>query len=702
MKWRINKMRKLVSARINFRYLMYTLNKNKGLLFLYGLLVGTAYPVAIFNSLRHSYSYHDNYSYLVGLLFVAVILSVVTPIIIFNYLSSKKAVDVYHSLPIRRRDLLVSNVVLAYLFVAIPTVLSFIIGQIVLVNATSVNFSWDVVFLFLRALVLLGSLQLQVTFVIMNTGALFDIVIHTFIFLIAPFVGYGAYSLFASTYIVGYYTSFETAFRYLSPISAQFTLFNENASMQDTVMLYWLVLAIIFAVLAVSFYDKRKSEESENPFVNRWYFPTIVSIFTGFLFVIFFIGLNYNYEFAPEISINNLFYPVLFTYAIYMVLDTARRRTFKLVMRSTLNYVIILAVTVVFLFLGYFISGLSYSWKTPQAANIGSVVLNTSADNHIIDLQAYSDLKFTSQESIDEILAVHQNIVTILRNNYEIISGNTANVESRFGYSIDDEYATITFKYTYTDGGTFNRSYYVPYALIYDLVNLLDNPEYYQVTQPILSDQSLRVSDIYLSDPLMMNYYVFNADREALKTAFFNDLAKLSVDDLLYEANELKYVLAYSFAQSSTSGQSNPSDVQYYPYQPVLFIDDRFTETIALLETRLIPTSSDLVTYIHLIEPNITSDDYYGRNYSSVIFHGVPAQNGYSIYYEASTKVSVPELEEQLSQLSPFISGLRFQKEAGYALILEPTRQSSYDYSYSYTVPLSEEGYQLLMDMMRQ
>nr|WP_252968869.1 hypothetical protein [Erysipelothrix rhusiopathiae] len=97
-------MKTLINSRINFDYLKFNFKKYKGLLLFYTILLMTSFPIpTLIRWIQTPDRYHyENYS--TGSVYVPIIitifLSIVTPMILFNYLSSKKSVDVFHSYPL--------------------------------------------------------------------------------------------------------------------------------------------------------------------------------------------------------------------------------------------------------------------------------------------------------------------------------------------------------------------------------------------------------------------------------------------------------------------------------------------------------------------------------------------------------------------------------------------------------------------------
>lgn len=610
-------MKKLFDSRINMNLLKYNLRQHRALFVVYFTLLFTTYPLPIIiqflNKYRLSYMIDDIYLFKPYVMVaITIVLAVITPFIVFNYLNSKKAVDVFHSLPIKRSDLLFTlSINSSFLFV-VPFLLNYFIGVIL---GTSfgyvVNYNFVIsVFLLCVMLIIIQSISI---FVIMNTGTMSDGIVHTLILIALPYILYTAFNLFASNFIFGMKGFSWENLKYLSPIFTTFMVMNDNYLLNTkfVLSLYWIIVFIAFSAITIKLYDKRKSENSEMPFVNERYFPTVVSIFTSLIFIILNVGFSIvgdqnnrtlTYFLRPE----SLALATLITFVGYTVLNFFRYRSVKFFLRSSLKYVIVWTSTIVVCSLLIVTQIFGLVWRVPSNKDIdrvGLAVAQLSEIHPIFGINRYAypnsdnyEPTLTSDHSIDEFTTFHKSINRRLKNQKRFVKFGDETGLYDEAIIKKETYTPISFTYFLDSGRRIRKDLSIPVELTVELTSLLNDRDYQMLANPILNSEAPISEDIYLYNSTMTKYETILADdfKKELQNAYFKDLETLGNENLAYDESSLEYVIEYSYISNFTYEPSTEfhNGVDWYKLQSMhldptnqyLMIDTRFPNTINYLK----------------------------------------------------------------------------------------------------------------------
>lgn len=611
----------LFKLRLQTEYLRFLLKRNARYMFIMSIAMLTLYPVLgiTVKILSRSASYDGIRE--VGLFFnIALLLltSFMIPLQIHGYMNSKKNLDVYHALPIRRQDLFLTSLIASIVIIAVPFTVGWFSGGLLMMNN---GFTFLVI---LERFVVLLSISTAilsiVLFTMMNTGTSLDAFMYAVVLNFLPLLAYGAYILFVQTILLGFTIGDLT--KYISVLFPIWALFDNgfylkaglwNSAYVNAV--YWLIISALFIIVANQFYLRRKSEKAEKPFTNKTFFP-VVSGLIVILFIIFEYCVIYNLNsvmyYTSFYNPINFIFPLFFSAVLYLVMDAIAERGFKHLFKAFLTYLIIAAVAVTILIGGIASKGFGYASKIPALTNIDSVEL-AYADYSQLILPApdtYNDdtaveyafiqsvMTLTSPEDIQAVYNLHKIIIAEFKwidYNYNV--GNNGNLikilEEQKGYvksyeplpfsynsaSYGSNTVDITITYHLKNGSKLQRSYMIPVQWTVELLKLANSPEIINVTAPNLAnlDRYPTLSSASWVTPLSMTTInnVSTLNLGALKAAYLADLATLSDA----QAISTEYTAVGYLTLSTCKSVGNACITSK------LAVDERFPLTLAYLSS---------------------------------------------------------------------------------------------------------------------
>lgn len=566
---------------------------------------------------------------------ITIFLSIVTPMILFNYLSSKKSVDVFHSLPIKRSDLFLTNYVASLLIIFIPFTIAYFSGYALNNLLFNISLKWYHIETYFQLLAIFFATTTPVMFVLMNTGTLSDALIYTVIIFIAPFLAFGALELFASTFVIGYTSMRMDSLAFLSPpISVLFGLRTTNSPYDMGLYAsYWLILGLILLSVSLVIHDARKSEKSETPFINNWFFPLIIYLFTGivliFLLPIFAMGTR-------TLTVGSVVMPILIALLLFTLLNIIKNRSLKNMTEILKNYTIFAVVLMIFCTILYVTNGLGYTYYIPKIDKIESVTITSQGEfsgiedeDFLINAGNYlfqKNLHITREQP--ELLQLtntfHYSIVSQLKENEGLVSSNL---------EYTSEYTPIYIEYKLKSGSKIKRRFNVKDELLKPLYPAVVNPDTLKDTN-ILFNEEKQINQIYIFNNTLTKGYRFTGSRSELIETYKDDLQNA---ELQPNGDTLNFVLAYKLKDRD------------YMNDYLLNIDNRHPKTTEYIKNNLKPID------------NINTEGmiYRAENEDSVFAKGISASS--SIYVSDNVSnhdsdfVSSSELELLKDKVSSFV-----------------------------------------------
>ena len=677
----------------NLDYLRFLIKRNRRFMMLMGLGMIVLYPVLLLTLQLINPNIYINDIRGVGQVFALILLivsAISIPFLTLGYMNSKKHLDTYHALPIKRSDLLIINVIAAFIIMVIPFTIAWFAGGLVVLSSEFTLI--DILTTWITSLMIVSAIFSIIVFTLMHTGTSIDGLLYGMVLNFLPILTYAAYTAFSAIVLLGFNGDYIA--RYIGlifPIWSLFeNLFEVETRLWDSSILnglYWLVISVVLLIASRYFYKIRRHDKAESPFTNPYFFTTIsafVSVVLVFLMYAGFYSINESIEqnfFNPL----NFIFPFFFTGVIYLVMDTISQRSFKNLYKAMLRYLIIAAVGFGLLLFGLFSKGFGYITRVPEVDSIKSVELRLDDYNSVIIPRVeinytdyYNSDLFAYLIEDEKGIEIVQNMHKIILNEYKWIdysnrgiyiydSSLIERIESvdgyvpsyeELGYSLSPYYGsslTIRFTYTLESGSVVSRSYNIPYEWTSSLKELMYNKGVLKAYAPnvALREQYKFLNTVSLQNaftPVTSSFNVKNFDLELFSQAYekdFENLSSRSVFDLQPET------LGYVKIKTCKSEKNENTCIE-----SSILINGLYTNTLAYLNSinASFPEMSNFASLkpIIFIPSENAMDDYkyytaFGLNSSNYGFGEYNKEGVYKATYVELT-------EEQLNTILPYTS----------------------------------------------
>lgn len=516
----------------------------------------------------------------------------------FNFITSKKMVNVYYSLGITRTKLFcgkyLSGLLLLFIAIFIPMLLIFI-GNIAALGFSASMFK-AVMFYFLNFICIAFTSYTITSAVFAAVGTTFETAIFSAIILFIPDIflysvqalmdkflygnPYGNNFVFANEY---YYTgeqgisTLPQKFSFLSPVFwgkkqlVEFSLADKQNA-KDAVpeispnfvyALIWLAVCIAVFFLAVLLFNKRKAEICGFIGTNR-YLNSAVSLLAAF--AAFCVIISNFEDLIAGIALGALAFAI-----VHLVLEIIVLRDLKKFVRGLYKLPIGIVVSIAIVFL--FSSGLfGYSQKIPDISDIKSVAVTYVGTNNEYGL--FSDNyyyfscdyryygfsnslsgEFTTANDIKAVVEAHE------------VIANTDESDR----TLENE---IQFIYTLKDGSTVMRSFNAVSPEGYKKVLYLEDCDYYdEVLKDYFKGKIREFKDWDDSKE-----YVFSSAQKNLRDTYTVNVYSKYIDKVftvnLSESDKAKLLGALYTDIVNRSAQE-----KYYPDEsPVAFVNFLYGE----------------------------------------------------------------------------------------------------------------------------
>lgn len=604
-------MAKRFNLRLQPDYLKFLLKRNARYMGIMSAAMVTLYPILVITAKILSRGEINNDIREVGVffnLFLLLFTSIMIPLQLLGYLNVKKNLDVYHALPIKRSELLLTTLVAALIVIAVPFMIGWLSGGLI-----TLTDSFTFVKLFERgfaALMIAFAIATVTVFTMMNTGTSLDAFLYALALNFLPILAYGAYILFVQTILLGF--DLGDLYKIIGIIFPFYALFESGFEIPSRLWesgwlngAYWLLIAVVIATISGFFYQRRKSEKAENPFTNKVFFPTVsglvISLFIVFLYCVVY-SMNTMITYASYYDPINFIFPFFFSLVLYLVMDAIAQRSFKHLGKAFLHYLVIALISFALLIGGLLTKGFGYASKLPVRDDITQVevqlndysgyILNTPSNRDYMEVNPGSPvtLTFTSAKDIDTIFAMHEIMVKEYRwieYNYNISGSDVVRlIESVDGYTPSYEplpfdlpfQETLSMRITYSldNSGKMSRSYTVPIKWAKVLTELNNSPDILPLTNPSLANlDTYKTVNKAIWSTLIDGKVLKSTDINLtqLKTAYLQDLASLSDDDMMSADRLYRGTFSLTVCKSDNACLSDS-----------FVLDDRFPKTLALVE----------------------------------------------------------------------------------------------------------------------
>ena len=590
------------------------------LIFFFSHIVGTAMMLSMYKYNRAFSEPTDLLSYKVEFVqtfysyigiknplfaFIFVVLAVIVAMSGFSYLYSKKKVDMYHSLPVRREVLFFVKILNGILIVILPYIVcSFIASLLVLVNMGDAGIivttffsvaEWILLFIFNYTIVI---------FAIMLTGnMLIGILACGFLNFYAPAFSQ-LISGYESTFFDTYYEVGFIAEKVLLKLSGIMVIFGVFDGRLREKMLIAVVGSIVLLVINLLLYRKRASESAGKSISFN-----IIKLPIKFMIVIFMSMLMYlfGYEMMSNSIAWGVFGAVSAGIITHCIMEIIYNQDFKKIFAKKLQMLICIVISL-FVAAVFQFDIFGYDRYIPKVSDISSAAvvsdfLESNASQYFNEMGFHNETRYDSITNID--YASDSDIESMLMREMNIKDKEAVVALAKLGvanlsseWRADSISERVLISYKLKSGKNVQRVYNIDFdAAIKELSSIYDDEGYKTGMYPILSEDSKNIVSVD-----------FNGIRDNDKhlTSENGDLAKLT-EVYKKELMSLKYdtkVKSYPFASirfndadaqkildaaykdrgnySDYSSDSKYSDlmddVGYYPVYP------EFKETVAMLK----------------------------------------------------------------------------------------------------------------------
>ena len=404
--------------------------------------------------------------------------SCVIPMVIFSYLNNRRALDVFHALPVKRETQFTGNI-LAGLFLLFVPYLAAILPVAALCD---LSYRWNTIG-FYSSGALWESNLLLVT-VIAGIGLMLFMLMSFMMFCCSTVIesaGYFAIILFGYFGLIvggsemigdmtfGYsdfgLTDFLLRF---SPFSFVTDVVQNTRKQALFFLIQMLLVAALFWVLAFRRAIGRKSEQA-----GGYVYPPVYYIAAGGGAVVGTIVLDLLFS----SGVKGLIFSVICGVLFYVILDSIRNRGLKNITRSLSTCGIVAVFFGVFVLCIHLTGTFGYENNIPSLKEISSV--SVSSDIARLD----SDFPLTDSDSIEQVLSVHHALVD---NKETIRNRESGSLKNYDAFSFDDGEDAfscgsgyVSISYTLKNGMTLKRSYQtVPVLLIKPLYEMAGSKAY--------------------------------------------------------------------------------------------------------------------------------------------------------------------------------------------------------------------------------
>lgn len=497
---------------------------------------------------KHEYlSNTAKYSLGVGntpLVLLTMILAILCGISGFYYLQSKKKVDFYHSLPVKRESLFSSIYIVGIAIYVIPYLISLAIG-FVIVGANGVFESnvWIEAWKAFGVNLLNYCITYTVVIIaVLLTGQLIVSILASGVFLaygpvVAVLIG-GLSSTYFDTYYE--YHSITDSFLYrCSPISAYYNMINAvyDMTLPFSSVLIYIAVAIALVILSVFLYRRRSSEAAGKAIsyqVLQPYIKIVVSVPVGLLSGIIFTSLM-----NADSSFWLIFGMVCGYLLCSCIMEVIYHFDFKAVFKSRVS-LLIGAVLMFAIFSTYKWDLLHYDQYIPSKDKIESMSIDLSGIDNNLEFVVYNEddsrskISYMNKTSyVAEYMYLKDKDIA-----YEIAKMAAEGESVLNEEEVDSEYAkymSIYVQYRLTSGRNVYRRYTIAVELYFDLLDqLYQSKEYKEGAFPIYALKEATSVSCY-NEFQNLNITLTKEEKAQLLSLYRDELAKLSLVDVKNE-----------------------------------------------------------------------------------------------------------------------------------------------------------------------
>ena len=590
------------------------------LIFFFSLIVATAMMISfnLYNS--STYNYSDDLamnfmSYIginnpfFGIIFI--VLSLVMAMSGFSYLYSKKKVDLYHSLPVKREVLYFIKLINGILIVVIPFIICEIVASLlviantgkisVLIAAIWAIAEWTLLFILSYFLTL---------FSIMLTGNMLIGILacgfFSFYFPLISLVLKGYQSSFFDTY----YTSGFIIENVLPNMSSFMLMFNIFELKWLTRIIIVILASIVFLFINLFLYKKRASEAA-----GKSVSFNVIKLPIKSMMVIFMSILMYllGYEVMNDSIGWGLFGLIVSGVITHCVMEIIYNQDFKKIFAKKIELLVLIIISI-FIAASFQFDIFGYDSYIPSASQIKSTavisnLLESNSEQYYNKVEisdgyyndSFVDVDYASDSKIEADLIKKMDI----QNKDAVLELARQGIEAaKYDLEPQGDFDRVLISYKLKNGRTVGRVYYVDLdQSTSGLSSVYADESYKKSSYPILSENPENIVSVDFNGIMDNDTHIVFHDDELKKK--FVETYKKELMNLDYETKLKSYPFAsirfnndfmegalrkyagFNYTSDSTTAVNSKwenvyanslESVGFYPIYP------EFKETLALLK----------------------------------------------------------------------------------------------------------------------
>ncbi|MBC8584550.1 ABC transporter permease [Youxingia wuxianensis] len=606
----------------------------------------------------------------VSSVFVTVIMAaipIILGLMLQSYMHSKKAADVYHSMPIKRETLLLVNAMVAVTIIAVPMIVYTLLIAVVQIA----KFGFFPSVLGYMCLDTLGWLVCSFVIYIVTAlvavcvGTVFDTFVFTCVLLFAAPVISGLYLVLCDMFLFGFRANQLTSYLIFnfSPITLMpcrlgfyegsdiYTqvLFHSNIS-----ILLMLVIGCVLFVLAARLYRRRHSEIAEQA-TSSGILPKIImligTVVCGVCFGLIFqmVGVSDNNK------LSFIMWTIIGGLLAYIIMEVIFNRGFKTLVRSLPLGAGMVVLTVGLISL-IFTGGLGYENRIPSIENISSVEVNYKgrygdSDPMAVGPYISDDEGHTFTKRLATITLEQKENIETLRLFHQDVTGKKYGSQWSSRKNVPDDvsmvYPNIVITYHLSNGRTLTRAYdSCDVESMMLLAPLETQPELLYQAYPAFYTEPENIVEWYVQDMFgskEMKQIYSQADSAKLLEAIRTDISALTLEQLSDPKDSPIGILSFN-AQLPKQGSERCSTGGYF------IISSREQETYKFLKSKgVIDEITPDLSKVKGVVVSVSSGNYY--RYGSAISALYQISPDYNEFYSADYDNIKDSIQERIRMI---------------------------------------------------
>ena len=590
------------------------------LIFFFSLIVATAMMISfnLYNS--STYNYSDDLamnfmSYIginnpfFGIIFI--VLSLVMAMSGFSYLYSKKKVDLYHSLPVKREVLYFIKLINGILIVVIPFIICGIVASLlaiantgkisVLIAAIWAIAEWTLLFIL--------SYFLTVFSIMLTGNMLIGILACGFFSFYFPLISL-VLKGYQSTFFDTYYTSGFIIENVLPNMSSFMLMFNIFELKWLTRIIIVILASIVFLFINLFLYKKRASEAA-----GKSVSFNVIKLPIKSMMVIFMSILMYllGYEVMNDSIGWGLFGLIVSGVITHCVMEIIYNQDFKKIFAKKIELLVLIIISI-FIAAAFQFDIFGYDSYIPSASQIKSTavisnLLESNSEQYYNKVEisdgyyndSFVDVDYASDSKIEADLIKKMDI----QNKDAVLELARQGIEAaKYDLELYGNFDKVLISYKLKNGRTVGRVYYVDLdQSTSGLSNVYADESYKKSSYPILSENPENIVSVDFNGIMDNDTHIVFHDDELKKK--FVETYKKELMNLDYETKLKSYPFAsirfnndfmegalrkyagFNYTSDSTTAVNSKwenvyanslESVGFYPIYP------EFKETLALLK----------------------------------------------------------------------------------------------------------------------